>query len=94
MGGLLVYYCVMKSFYYNLEESDISEGDRKLVHWVSPHMHPVARNVKTKIEKVEEERNNVMRSTRSIKESKSIEREDYQAMTNKKTESYMQPPAK
>jgi len=54
--SLLVYYCIMKSFYYNLEESDISESDRKLVHWVSPHMHKNARNVKTEIEKVAEER--------------------------------------
>lgn len=47
LASLLIYYCIMKSFYYNLEESDISESDRKLVHWVSPHMHQNARNVKT-----------------------------------------------
>lgn len=46
---LLVYYCINKSFYYNLEEADIDESDRKLVHWVSPHMHTEARNVKTEI---------------------------------------------
>jgi hypothetical protein len=45
--SLLVYYGVMKSFYYNLEESDVSESDRRLIHWVSPHMHQEARNVKT-----------------------------------------------
>ena len=56
LASLLIYYCIMKSFYYNLEESDISESDRKLLHWVSPHMHQNARNVKTQIEKVAEER--------------------------------------
>lgn len=53
---LLVYYCVMKSFFYNLEEADIDESERKTPHWVSPHMYNEARNIKTAIKKAEEER--------------------------------------
>lgn len=54
--GLLVYYCIMKAKFYNLEEKDIDESDRKLVHWVSPHLHQQARNIKTQIYKIQEER--------------------------------------
>ena len=68
---LLVYYCIMKTWFYNLEESDISESDRKLTHWVSPHMHQEARNFKTSIEKVSNERD--LLSSKSIQNKKSSE---------------------
>jgi hypothetical protein len=56
---LLVYYCVMKSCYYNLEEADIDESERKTMHWVSPHMYNEARNIQTEVEKAEEERRGI-----------------------------------
>ena len=83
---LLVYYCVMKEFFYNLEESDISESDRKLVHWVSPHMHQEARNIKTSIEKIDEEKR--IHMSRSKIESKHSE--DNVPGSYKKVESKMQ----
>jgi hypothetical protein len=36
----------MKNFYYNLEEADIDESERKTKHWVSPHIYAEARNSK------------------------------------------------
>jgi hypothetical protein len=53
--SLLVYYCIMKSHYYNLEEADVDESERNTRHWVSPHMYNEARNLKTAISKLEEE---------------------------------------
>jgi hypothetical protein len=44
--ALIVYYCYMKNYEYNLEESDIDESERKTTHWVSPHVYPEARNSK------------------------------------------------
>ena len=37
--SLIIYYCCMKNYVYNLEESDIDESERKTTHWVSPHVY-------------------------------------------------------
>ena len=43
---LLFYYCVCKAFYYNMEESDVDESERKTQQWVSPHMFSEGRSQK------------------------------------------------
>lgn len=50
--SLICYYCIMKNFYYNLEEADIDESERKTKHWVSPHIYAEARNSKAEKLKV------------------------------------------
>jgi hypothetical protein len=46
----------MKKYFFNLEEADIDEGEKKMFYWVSPHMYGEARNIKTEIEKIDKER--------------------------------------
>lgn len=54
--SLLIYYCIMKKYFFNLEEADIDEGEKKMFYWVSPHMYGEARNIKTEIEKIAKEK--------------------------------------
>lgn len=56
----------MKECYYNLEEADIDESERKTLHWVSPHMYNEARNIKTEIEKVIKDRSKDPKTSKDI----------------------------
>lgn len=50
---LICYYCFMKS-HYNLEEDDLGTKENDTSNWVSSHMFPEARNLKTSIRKMKE----------------------------------------
>lgn len=53
--ALIIYYCIMKNCFYNLEEADIDESERKTNHWVSPHIYAEARNSKAEKLKAKQE---------------------------------------